>query len=82
MWDYKQTVVGIDVGGDRKGFHAVALSDGKLVDRKVGRNPTEMVDWCIYYKAKVIAIDAPCRSSKSGLSRLVERELEGHEGRP
>jgi len=75
MWDSRQIVVGIDVGGDRKGFHAVALSDGQLVDRKAGRNPAEMVDWCIYQKAKVIAIDAPCRWSKSGLSRLVEREL-------
>ena len=27
-----RTVIGIDVGGDRKGFHAVALTGGKYAD--------------------------------------------------
>ena len=69
------TFVGIDVGGERKGFHAVALNDGKFLTQTTNPNPAAIVDWCLEYKASVIAVDAPCRWSKSGSSRLAEREL-------
>lgn len=69
------TFVGIDVGGERKGFHAIALNDGEFLDKTVNLNPTAIVDWCLECNASVIAVDAPCRWSKSGSSRLAEREL-------
>ncbi len=70
-----ETVVGIDVGEERKGFHAVALLDGHFVDKKADPDPSAIVDWCIRHKARVVAVDAPCRWSQSGSSRLVERQL-------
>lgn len=33
------TKVGIDVGGERKGFHAVALTDGTTTDQLVTASP-------------------------------------------
>ena len=70
-----QTVVGIDVGGEDKGFHAVALCDGSFVYQKTDPDPVTIVDWCVEHRAKIIGVDAPCRWSKAGSSRLVEREL-------
>ena len=71
----KPTVVGIDVGGKQKGFHAVSLNDGEFLDKTTNLNPAAIVAWCLDQKASVIAVDAPCRWSKSGSSRLAEREL-------
>ena len=34
------TVVGIDVGGERKGFHTVALKDGPFVATHKSTNPS------------------------------------------
>jgi len=70
-----ETVVGIDVGGERKGFHAVALLDGHFVDKKAAPDPAVIVNWCVRHKAKVVAVDAPCRWSLKDSSRLSEREL-------
>jgi len=69
------TLVGIDVGGEQKGFHAVALRGDTFVDTNTHTNPAVIVDWCLEHKARVIAVDAPCRWSKDGSSRLAEREL-------
>ena len=71
-----QTVVGIDVGGQRKGFHAVALQGGYFVDRTTDTNPAVIVDWSLNHRATVVSVDAPCGWSKTGSSRLAERELE------
>ena len=68
-------VVGIDVGGNRKGFHAVALLNGQFIEKKRDTSPATIVNWCIRHKATVVAVDAPCRWSQAGLSRLAEREL-------
>ncbi|MBA2084684.1 hypothetical protein DMTZ50_0489 [Dehalococcoides mccartyi] len=70
-----ETVVGIDVGGERKGFHAVALLNGHFVDKKATPDPAVIANWCIRHKAKVVAVDAPCRWSLKDSSRLAEREL-------
>jgi ligand-binding SRPBCC domain-containing protein len=40
------TVASIDVGGERKGFHAVALKDGLFVETKKFTDPYAIVDWC------------------------------------
>jgi len=71
----KRTVAGIDVGGDRKGFHAVALNDGRFIDQKTDCDPEKIVEWCLHNQASVVAVDAPCLWSRKGGSRLAERHL-------
>jgi predicted nuclease with RNAse H fold len=69
-------VVGIDVGGACKGFHAVALRDGAYADQLASRDVQELANWCRETMcASVIAIDAPCRWSTDGRARPCEREL-------
>ena len=67
--------MGIDVGGGRKGFHAVALFDGNFVYKKTAPDPEAIVKWCLDHKADMVAVDAPCLWSKTDSSRLAEREL-------
>lgn len=68
-------VVGIDVGGARKGFHAVALYDGRYLDKVSCSDVTALAEWCRAKGAQAIAIDAPCRWSRDGRARPAEREL-------
>ena len=70
------TVVGIDVGGTRKGFHAVALRDGAYAGQLASHGVQELANWCLVAMcASVIAIDAPCRWSSDGRARPCERAL-------
>lgn len=69
------TVVGIDVGGEKKGFHAVSFNNGKFLDKIKDRNPDVIVAWFLDHNPSVIAVDAPCGWSNAGSSRLAEREL-------
>jgi predicted nuclease with RNAse H fold len=70
------TTVGIDVGGARKGFHAVALTGGTHVAQLATADARELAHWCrSVVQARVIAIDAPCRWSADGRARPCEREL-------
>ena len=75
MSDVKTTVVGVDVGGERKGFHAVALQGGTFVATLADSDPAVIVSWCRQLKAVVVAVDAPCGWSAGGASRLAERSL-------
>ena len=62
--------MGIDVGGARKGFHAVALTNGSYTDQLVTADVEAIRDWCLnVVKAQVIAIDAPCHWSTNGRIR-------------
>jgi predicted nuclease with RNAse H fold len=67
--------VGADVGGARKGFHAVALRGGTYADRVVMQDAKELAEWCRTAGAQAIAVDAPCGWSKDGRARPAEREL-------
>ena len=67
-------VVGIDVGGLGKGFHAVALTNGRFLPKHF-KDAQGLFAWIVELKATVVAIDAPCRWAVSGKSRLSEREL-------
>jgi len=68
--------IGIDVGGSRKGFHAVALTDGAYTAQLHSHDVQELVHWCRErIGASVIAIDAPCRWSTTGRMRPCERKL-------
>ena len=68
-------MVGIDVGGPRKGFHAVALRDGVYRDQFASLDPLALAAWCIQVGARTVAIDAPCRWSRTGRARPAERAL-------
>src|SRR5690348_13850692 len=67
--------IGIDVGGPRKGFHAVAIRDTDLLGKNCFAKPADVVAWCTEYDAQVVAIDAPCCWSSTGRARRAEREL-------
>lgn len=69
-----RTVIGIDVGGARKGFHAVALQGGKFEPFDF-HGPEEANEWILAKAPKAIAIDSPCAWAVSGGSRLAERTL-------
>lgn len=68
--------VGIDVGGARKGFHAVALKGGQYAANLSTTCVKEVRAWCREtVKARVIAVDAPHCWSSDGRSRPAERAL-------
>jgi predicted RNase H-like nuclease len=69
-----RTVIGIDVGGSGKGFHAVALRNVQFESQEL-LNASEVADWCQARDPLAIAIDAPCAWASSGGSRLAERSL-------
>lgn len=69
------TVVGVDVGGPRKGFHAVALTDSQYAGRCATTDVGELIAWCRKMDASVVAVDAPCRWSTDGRARPAERHL-------
>lgn|SRR5512134_1273480 len=71
------TVVGVDVGGAKKGFHAVALQDNQIVDKLATCNAADVAAWCREQRASAVGIDAPCQWSLTGKARPCERELAG-----
>lgn len=72
----KRMVVGIDVGGSRKGFHAVALADGVYLERKQTPSVRELTHWVRgEIRAQVVAVDSPCRWRVGKFVRAAEREL-------
>ena len=68
-------VVGVDVGGPKKGFHGVAISKGKIIETYAAFNAAEVVGWCRNLYAFAVGIDAPCCWSRTGRARLCERVL-------
>jgi hypothetical protein len=53
-------VIGIDVGGARKGFHAVALRAGASAGQLATTEVQELAHWCrAVIGTRLIAIDAP-----------------------
>ena len=74
MKQSSKTVIGIDVGGSGKGFHAVALRKGQFEPQHFTK-AEDMSLWSKDRKAQIIAIDAPCAWASSGGSRLAERSL-------
>lgn len=68
-------VIGVDVGGFKKGFHAVALRGGQYSEKLSTREPADVAEWCRRLKASVVGIDAPCRWSRTGRARPCERAL-------
>ena len=77
MTQYKpgSIVVGVDVGGFKKGFHAVALQNGQYCEQFSTLIAADIAGWCRKLKAAVVGIDAPCRWSLTGRARPCERAL-------
>lgn len=71
----KELLVGIDVGGQKKGFHAIAMRDLTLLGKTCSCDPTEVASWCTEMGATVVAVDAPISWSKTGRARSAERSL-------
>lgn len=69
------TVIGIDVGGARKGFHAVVMREGQICGRKTDWDPMAIMEWCLEQEASVVGVDAPCMWSVAGKHRKAERLL-------
>jgi len=69
------TVAGVDVGGTRKGFHAVALTDGMLADVFASPDPEAVAAWCVTLGARHVGVDAPSGWSRDGRMRPAERAL-------
>lgn len=67
-------VAGVDVGGARKGFHAVALQGGAYLAQFASPVAAEVAAWCEARGARCVGVDAPCQWS-SGRARPCEREL-------
>lgn len=67
-------VIGIDVGGSKKGYHAVVLHEGQF-DGQQFLSPQAVADWCRDQDARIIGIDAPCAWATTAGSRLAERSL-------
>lgn len=67
-------MAGIDVGGPRKGFHAVALRGGEYV-KFASTEAADVASWCLEQGAQFIGVDAPCRWSVDGRSRPAEVQL-------
>lgn len=68
-------MAGVDVGGPKKGFHAVALRNGRFFEKLATRDPAHVVQWCLALHARAVGVDAPCCWSLSGGARPCEREL-------
>ncbi len=56
----------------------MALLDGKFIGKEENLEPGAIFDWCVEKEAIVVAVDAPCKWSQAGSSRLAERELRAH----
>ncbi|MEP7010555.1 MAG: DUF429 domain-containing protein [Acidobacteriota bacterium] len=68
-------VVGVDVGGEKKGFHAVALQDKEVIRRKQHKESEEIATWCLEVGARYVGIDAPCGWSVECGGRRAEKRL-------
>ncbi len=66
---------GIDVGGARKGFHAVVFRNGAYQANFASREAVEIVRWCQAQGAQVVGVDAPSGWSEDGRARPSERAL-------
>jgi predicted nuclease with RNAse H fold len=73
--DAAAVCAGIDVGGPRKGFHAVALRGRRVVATFVAADSAALAAWVRAVGAVVVAVDAPGRWSRTGRARPAEREL-------
>ena len=53
MSPHRQAVIGIDVGGERKGFHAVALRNG-VFEKATSTKHAEIVSCLLMFEKEII----------------------------
>jgi predicted nuclease with RNAse H fold len=70
-----KTTIGIDVGGVKKGFHAVANRNGLYLEKFHSIHPDEISAWALSHNPSAVAIDAPSMFSLKSGSRKAERDL-------
>ena len=68
-------VIGIDVGGQVKGFHAVALRDKEITERHHSEDAAAMRAWCVKHTPAAIGVDAPCRWRSGSRPRAADTEM-------
>ncbi|MFJ1259186.1 DUF429 domain-containing protein [Cupriavidus sp. CuC1] len=68
-------VAGIDVGGDKKGYHLVALQGTSILCSINSKSPGELAKVCAEYDVVAVGIDSPCQWRTADRARLAEREL-------
>lgn len=69
-------VAGIDVGGERRGFHLVSLQGAAIKSTWATRDAAEATAWCIEQGAKLVGVDAPSGWSKGIGGEFKSREAE------
>ena len=69
------TAAGIDVGGPRKGFHAVLLRDGRYFEKFHSTAADAIAAWVRQAGARAIGVDAPCHWRSGEHMRPAERDL-------
>jgi predicted nuclease with RNAse H fold len=68
--------LGVDVGGERKGFDAALVRDSAVVELRSRLRAADVAAWALAVRPEVIAIDSPRRSAPDGCtSRECERAL-------
>lgn len=74
LFSSESAVAGVDVGGERKGFHAVCLAGREFQVARFAE-AAAVVAWCEALNVESLGVDAPCAWSSNGGSRLAERTL-------
>jgi predicted RNase H-like nuclease len=69
-------VAGIDVGGERRGFHLVSLQGAAIKSTWATRDAADAAAWCIDQGAKLVGVDAPSGWSKGIAGEFKSREAE------
>ena len=73
-------VAGVDVGAERKGFHAVVLEDRRVIEGPLrlggGGRVGDVIDWLAERSPSCVAVDSPRRPAPRGeASRADERRF-------
>jgi predicted nuclease with RNAse H fold len=72
-----RTWAGVDVGGKKKGFHAVVIDDGGVLAGPQNiKEANEVVEWLEGFAPVIVAVDSPrCPAPTGERSRAGERAL-------
>ncbi|QQX86139.1 DUF429 domain-containing protein [Cupriavidus necator] len=72
-------VAGIDVGGDKRGFHLFVLQGISILCSVNSKAPEDLVRICAEHDVVAVGIDSPCQWRSADGARQAERELAQNE---